>query len=285
MRDADEIRKKVKEGKRYIEEHLYEKGLNADQLALVLGLSKSGLWRSFTEFGGYTVEQHIRIRRLQKAARNLRNGARIEDEADKCDYGTVSGFARAFESVYGITPWEFAKTKGKCLMPEPKITEHVPFYIVGYVFPGDDGFNPEDTGAYWITQDFPKVSSREYARIGGGSDMVATWSVRDGQQVYIMGAPVKRIQYIPKLMDSERIPGGSFAVFPVESTSDNTILCEDIRATWFFALHQWLPDSDYEVDDTRKSFEYYLAGSNAIYIPIVPKIRPQKRRGNKSKDK
>lgn len=269
----EETRKLVKRGKRYIEDHLFEDGLDEKKLAKVLSFSVSTIYRGFNEFGGYTVKQYVRIRRLHKAARNLRNGSRVEDEAGKCDYDTVSGFARAFAGLYGVTPWEFSKTKGIDLMPKPKIMEHLPFYVVGYVFPGDGGFNPEDTGAYWVEQDFPDVSPREYARIGGGSDMVAIWSKRGGQDVYIMGAPVKQVQYVPKLMLSERIPGGVFAVFPVESTYDNTILSENVRVTWFYALRQWLPDSDYELDDTRKPFEYYLLKNNAIYIPVTPKIK------------
>jgi hypothetical protein len=35
-----------------------------------------------------------------------------------------------------------------------------------------------------------------------------------------------------------------------------------------------MPDSDYVVDETRIPYEYYLDGSNVIYVPIEPKIKP-----------
>ena len=276
MPDNDYVRKEVKKGKRYIDQHLYE-DLDAKKVASVLGHSVSSLWRYFTSEGGSTVDQYIRLRRIQMAARNLRNGCRIEDEASKCGYKTVSGFARAFLNVYGITPWEFSKTRGESLMQEPKIMEKMPFYVVGYVLPGDGGFRPEDTGAYWLDQDFQKVSPREYARIGGASDMVGVWTTREGEPVYLLGALVKKIQYIPKTMAEMQIPGGTYAVFPVEGSKDNSILGENVRVTWFYALRQWLPDSDYSVDESRTAYEYYLQNENSICIPVIPKIRQPKR--------
>ena len=90
MPDNDYVRKEVKKGKRYIDQHLYE-DLDAKKVASVLGHSVSSLWRYFTSEGGSTVDQYIRLRRIQMAARNLRNGCRIEDEASKCGYKTVRG--------------------------------------------------------------------------------------------------------------------------------------------------------------------------------------------------
>ena len=281
VREKVDIKSEVKKGKRYIDQHLYE-DLDAGKIAAVLGLSVSTMWRYFTTEGGTTVEQYIRLRRIHMAARNLRNGCRIEDEATKCGYKTVSGFARAFTNVYGITPWEFAKTRGASLMQEPKIMEKLPFYVVGYVLTGDGGFRPEDTGAYWLDQDFQKVSPREYARIGGASDMVGVWTNRDGQSVYLLGALVKRIQYIPQTMAELQIPGGTFAVFPVEGSKDNAILGENVRVTWFYALRQWLPDSDYSIDESRTPYEYYLQNENSICIPVIPKIRPPRRTRKKA---
>ena len=39
----------------------------------------------------------------------------------------------------------------------------------------------------------------------------------------------------------------------------------------FYALKQWIPASDYEVDDTRIPYEYYLDGENSVCVPVVPR--------------
>ena len=83
---------------------------------------------------------------------------------------------------------EFAETDGIDLMQEPTIMRRHEFHIVGYVFKGTAPINWEDDGAYYITQDFPRVSPREWARIGGGFDMVGTWTERDGEALYFREA-------------------------------------------------------------------------------------------------
>ena len=53
---------------------------------------------------------------------------------------------------------------------------------------------------------------------------------------------------------------------------DNTMICENFRVSWYYALHQWLPDSDWLYDRERVAFEYYLDDTYLICIPVRPKI-------------
>jgi hypothetical protein len=79
-----------------------------------------------------------------------------------------------------------------------------------------------------------------------------------------------------------------FAAFPVERPErieDSTAVCENVQVTWFFALNQWLPDSDYELDESRIPYEFYLDGNNLIYVPVVPKIRPPEKKRSTRKRK
>ncbi len=84
----------------------------------------------------------------------------------------------------------------------------------------------------------------------------------------------------PEIMGAHAVPGGKFAVFRVEkppdrplppnepgpfgtcSVPDNSRLCKNYRVTWYYALHQWLPDSDWFFDRDRISNEYSL---NAVF--------------------
>jgi len=286
--DYNERKRIVKNCKRYIEAHLYDK-LTLSELARQCHVSEMSLRRYFEEMGHYSVHEYIRLRRIHMAARYLRHGGNVETAYQASGFASRSGFAKAFEDIVGVTPWEFAQTDGVDLMQEPVIMRRHEFHIVGYVFKGTAPINWEDDGAFYVIQDFPHVSAREWARIGGGFDMVGAWTERDGETLFLFGPGVKEVRYVPKNMDTLHVPGGQFASFSVqmpEDPADTTVLCENVRVTWYFALKQWLPDSDYTMDESRIPYEYYLDKEGLICIPVIPKIRPkepQRRRGKKTK--
>ncbi len=280
MADYNERKRIVKNCKRFIEAHLYDK-LTLPELAQQCHVSEMSLRRYFSEIGKYSVHDYIRLRRIHMAARYLRHGGNVETAYQASGFASKSGFAKAFEEIFGVTPWKFAETDGVDLMREPTIMRRYEFHIVGYVFKGTAPINMEDDGAYFIIQDFPRVSPREWARIGGGYDMVGAWTEQDGEPVFLFGPGVREVRYVPKPMGTLHIPGGQFAVFPVEMPKDpmdSTVLCENVQVTWFYAQKQWLPDSDWLPDETRVSYEYYLDGEAWICIPVVPKIPPQEPR-------
>ena len=284
MKDKKEQKAVVKSCKRYIETHLYE-DITTQSLADLNGYTYRTLWRYFKDVGRYTVPEYVRIRRVHLAARFLRHGSSIDAAFEGSFFRSKSSFVRAFTDYYGISPWEFEKTRGMVLMREPKIMKRPSFHIVGYMFAGAEPYNWEESGAYYIIQDFPEVSAREWARIGGGFDMVGTWMEKEGEFFYIFGPGIQEVRYVPKGLGTLYVPGGEFAVFPVEKTKDpedTTVLGENVRVTWYYALSQWLPDSDYELDETRIPYEYYLDGNNRICVPIVPKIKPPKRKRTKT---
>ena len=270
----------VKFCKRYIETHLYET-ITTDTLAKLVEVPSRTLWEYFVNVGGYTVTEYIRLRKVQMAARYLRHGSSVEGAFESSFFRSKTNFINAFTEYFGISPWEFEKTRGMALMREPKIQKRPAFHIVGYVFKGTELIDWEDSGAYFIIQDFPYVSTREWARIGGKFDMIGTWMEKNGDNWYIFGPGVSEVRYIPEHLDTLFVPGGEFAVFPVPRSKrldDSTVICENVQTTWFYALKQWMPDSDYEVDETRISYEYYLDGNNLVCVPIVPKIKPPKKR-------
>ncbi len=273
-RDQKEV---VKFCKRYIEAHLYET-ITIDSLAALTNVPARTLWDYFQNVGGYSASEYVRLRRVHMAARYLRHGSDVKGAFESSYFRSMSNFVEVFTGYYGISPWEFEKTRGMALMQEPKIMKRPAFHIVGYVFKGTEPISWEDSGAYYIIQDFPYVSAREWARIGGRFDMIGTWMQKDGDYYYIFGPGVSEVQYIPDKLDTTFVQGGLFAAFPVakpKDPKDSTTICENVQSTWYFALSQWLPDSDYELDETRTPYEYYLDGNNLVCVPIVPKIKPK----------
>ena len=275
----------------YIDMNLDQKKLlEGRTLAEHFGYSYTNFRRIFLAISGYNVHEYVRMRRVQKAAMFLRRGESLSNAMTSAGYDTSAGFRRAFTGVYGISPSAFSETQGQSMMREPEIVTKDGFFVVGYRLPGPDRIDPVETGAFWIAQDFPFVSEREYGRIGGGSDMIGVWVTEGAEHVYLFGPGVRRVRYVPQNMQAHEVLGGEFAVFRVEKppnrslpppemgpygtgwVPDNTLICENFRVTWYYALHQWLPDSDWLYDKGRIAFEYYLDDTHLISIPVKPKI-------------
>lgn len=101
-----QITRTVLQVRRYIDEHLSDPSLSAEQVAARFALSRATLYRLFEPFGG--VAGYIRARRLRRAffalrARELAN-LRISDIAQRCGFASMATFTRAFKAAYGVTP-------------------------------------------------------------------------------------------------------------------------------------------------------------------------------------
>ena len=276
--------------RRYIEAHLSEK-IDPEALATYYGYAYSSFRRLFKKTCGYTIHNYIRLRRLHRAARVLRETGSIPEAIEVGGFETLSGFTKAFLEEFGVTSSEYAATRGRILMQEPQLVRKADFFVVGYAFEAEAERpeRAEDCGAYWLGQSFPEVSREEYARIGGGADMVGLWSKPSGKNSYVIGAPVKRPNYIPQPMKSAWVPGGLFACFMVPECKRNQDLCESIRATWYFALRQWLPESGLEEDKSRLGYELYADRENRVYVPVKcpeeAKTKPEGRAVGRQKKK
>jgi len=257
----------LKRVKRYVDDHL-DGSATGKSVAEHFGYPYMTFRRFVQEVGGVSIHAYIRLRRIQKAAALLRTGMTPTEASEKVGYATLAGFNKAFFSIYGVTSSAYAETQGSCRMTEPEFRELPGFYVVGYVFQAAEDLQEEDRGGYWIGQDFPNVSGEDFAKIGGGAESVAIWVEWENRWYYVMGPPVEKVRYVPKPMKSHWIPGGPFMVFKAPPSANNTELSDNMRAVWWYALRQWLPESDYDLDDTRLSFEFYLNQDNLVFVPV-----------------
>ena len=93
----------------YIEAHLTE-DISLSDLALVAGLSKFHFSRLFKQAIGLTPHKYLLKRRIEKAARVLKQGdLGIADVAFMFGFTDQSHFTRAFKQVKGVTPRLFIK--------------------------------------------------------------------------------------------------------------------------------------------------------------------------------
>lgn len=87
----------------YINENLSDE-LSVDELAAMSYLSRYHFMRLFKAQTGYTVHNYIRQKRLNQAARLIREGKAAVSAATECGFSDYSAFHRAFTKTFGVSP-------------------------------------------------------------------------------------------------------------------------------------------------------------------------------------
>ncbi len=96
----------------HIQEHLDE-ALDLEELARVACFSSFHFHRIFAAMTGETLADHVRRLRLERAAPELRSGAKqVIQVALDAGYEAHEAFTRAFKAAYGVSPAEFRRTTG-----------------------------------------------------------------------------------------------------------------------------------------------------------------------------
>src|SRR5271157_2100329 len=97
---------------RHIQEHLDET-LDLEELAQVACFSSFHFHRIFAAMTGETLADHVRRLRLERAAMELKSGAKqVIQVALDAGYEAHEAFTRAFKAAYGISPAEFRRATG-----------------------------------------------------------------------------------------------------------------------------------------------------------------------------
>jgi AraC family transcriptional regulator len=111
----------------HIQEHLDE-ALDLEELAGVACFSSFHFHRVFAAMTGETIADHVRRLRLERAAMELRSGARqVIQVALDAGYEAHEAFTRAFKVAYGISPAEFRRTTGTiAIRPAPSGVHYRP---------------------------------------------------------------------------------------------------------------------------------------------------------------
>lgn len=101
------------EVKKYIEEHYREK-ITLEKLCDQFYCSKGTLTSSFKQTYGQTINHFITQVRVQKAQQLMNaSGMKIGEVAAQCGFSDQNYFCKVFIKVFGMTPSEYAKTKGE----------------------------------------------------------------------------------------------------------------------------------------------------------------------------
>src|SRR5580700_792091 len=104
----------------HIQEHL-DAALDLEDLSRVACFSSFHFHRIFAAMTGETIADHVRRLRLERAAMELRSGARqVIQVALDAGYEAHEAFTRAFKTAYGVSPTKFRRATGPiAIRPAP----------------------------------------------------------------------------------------------------------------------------------------------------------------------
>lgn len=285
---------RMNEALRYIEENLAD-DIDMTAVTRLAYCSEYHFKRTFSFLAGITLAEYIRRRRLTLAALELtHSNLRVIDIAIKYGYRSPDSFARAFQSMHGLTPSE-ARTHGQALKAYPRMTfqliikggiemnyrivEKDAFHLVGIkkrvpiVF---NGVNPEIASMWQSLTDemialLKSLSNVEPMGLISASVHFSEQRMEEkGSLDHYIG--VATTKQCPDQLVKLEVPALTWGVF--EAVGQFPAALQNV---WGRIYSEWLPSSNYEVaegpeilwnehkDVTSPNFK------SEIWIPIVKK--------------
>ena len=96
----------------YVNAHLADTELTAEQIAREMAMSRSKLFELMKQETGKGVMEFVRDLRLEYAANRLEAGDSVAEITYACGFSDPSSFRRAFTNKYGVTPSQY-RTKNR----------------------------------------------------------------------------------------------------------------------------------------------------------------------------
>lgn len=100
----------------YIDGHLSEK-ITLQDVADYCGISVSTLTKLFQRRMALSFHQYLTRRRMVAAVPLLLTDVPLESICQQVGYSDYSSFYRAFKQIFGVSPREFRRKRGKCTPP------------------------------------------------------------------------------------------------------------------------------------------------------------------------
>ena len=103
-----------------LEQHLHDPAFGVQELAGLLGLSRSALYRLFEPGGGIAVLIRDRLRRLRAALADQADHRRVAEKAYACGFADPAQIIRAFRRAFGMTPADYRAAMLGAAMQAPR---------------------------------------------------------------------------------------------------------------------------------------------------------------------
>ena len=269
---------------KYIDEHI-EMNITTTSLAQQFHYSETHFKRIFRYYYKMSVSDYIRKRRLQFAAEQIRKGVKCTEVAERFNFKTYAGFARAFHKEFNMTPADYANNIFEIIDLAQYYKEYKDSFIVTFVemkdihmighsvleADGEDADLPAQV-CYWLDKDFPCLQNTRFScNKERREEKIALWyHVSEKENVdYILGPVVEGFgEDIPEEMIKVTVKGGKYAKFETNRTSDGDDLAETLRMFTRCAFYGWIKEHEELVDLSRITFERYIDNKIYLYLPI-----------------
>ena len=243
----------------YIEEN-YDKEIDIDKLAAIAHLSKYYYQRLFFRLTKKTVNDYVKLRRLEKAANQLKNTEkRILDIAIACGFSGHSAFTRAFKEVYKITPDDYRNQKihlDHFIKPDLQLN-----YGKSKMAKVDELGEPKINNIVSLYQELD-VQDAVVVDILTLSDDPALFN-------YFVGIEIDR----PSIDCEQRIiPSGKYVVCSYEAENFESLVNEALYKASRYLYEVWFVEHRLEPDDLLVQ-KYYNPYQENCYIELWAKVR------------
>lgn len=254
---------------KYIEENLTE-NIEYKKLAQIVGVSEYALQRIFMFLTNISLSEYIRKRRLSKAFEELKTtDIKIIDLAIKYKYDSQISFARAFKTMFGMTPSEcktstaieykqfpiitFNNNNNSCkeLKYEIKDISEIKLYCV------ETSAKTHDDLLYNIRKLYSEIEDNGLYKKFNENGMYGISICKENEYLYYIGSEKEYKNTIQLI-----IPAGKYAIFSVDSREQ-----KDIVEKEKIIYSQWLQSTNYNIDD-ELNFELYTKDNCYLYIKL-----------------
>lgn len=265
----------------YIDDNIVNE-MNMTMLAEKAGYSAYHFSRVFTEAIGISLLSYITWRKLQYAIYDLSHGKKVIDVAMEYGFETHGGFTKAFKRCFGFPPsichmrlnasppfkMSVPMLKNKFIggnAMNPHIIELTPFSVVGYPsrHTKPNMKNTADAPTFWntINLDYSTILTKLYDFFPKSKhcEISMCYDVNEttGEFTYMLGRGIDNSTDLVNIqpdMTCVDIIGGLYAIFSTTPANSYIQIAQD---TWNDIFLNWLPQSEFEYDETRHDFEYH----------------------------
>ena len=296
----------------YIDDNI--KGeINAAMLAEKAGYSAYHFSRMFTGTVGISVMSYVTWRKLQYALYDLTQGKKVMYVAMEYGFETHGGFTKAFVHWFGFPPslCRLRLTVSPPMKPNvkmltnkflggnamnPHIIEMTPFSAVGYPtrHKSENIKEKINPSTFYGSEnlDYVAILTKLHDTFTKSKhfEICMCYDINEvtGEFTYMMGRGIDNPQDLENMepdMTLVDIAGGLYAIFstpPVEGA----LWLQTYQDTWNEIFLHWLPQSEFEYDETRRDFSYhdyrehgwYFGGKEQVDICIPIRQREEEMR-------
>lgn len=270
----------------YIDEHITE-DITPEMMAEHFNYSRDYFRKAFQDDFGMGLSAYISQRKIQKAARELRQGVKVASLAKKYGFKSRNGFDKAFRKAFCTSPSKYAKANTEVVdlnqfYSEYKDKMKVSFMdiddikMIGWTIIPNRGREVDIPAqvAFWLDEDSPYFKKmNSVAGSANENNKIAMW-YHDPECIniqYVLGPVVNNFTNVPEDAVKIEIAAGRFAVFETDRESDVDNLADTIRMFSRCVFYGWIKEHRDMVSLQNFTFERYINKKVYIYVPISVK--------------